>query len=65
MDIAAEEAADSRNAVPEAQGTQTIELDKSGEYVLMQKGTWHTAKTRGPCRMLFLTPGEGTQRRQI
>jgi mannose-6-phosphate isomerase-like protein (cupin superfamily) len=49
----------------EAQGTQTIELDKSGEYVLVRKGTWHRAKTRGACRMLFLTPGEGTQHRQI
>ena len=49
----------------EAQGTQTIELDKNGEYVLVRKGTWHTAKTRGACRMLFLTPGEGTQHRQI
>ena len=47
----------------EASGTRSIELNKSGEYVLVPKGTWHTAKVREPCRMLFVTPGEGTQHR--
>ena len=47
----------------EAQGTRSIELTSSGEYVLVPKGTWHTAKVQGPCRMLFVTPGEGTQHR--
>jgi hypothetical protein len=49
----------------EAQGIQTIDLDSSGKYVLVRKGIWHAAKTRGPCRMLFITPGEGTQHRPI
>jgi hypothetical protein len=49
----------------EAQGTQTIDLNKTGEYVLVRKGIWHAAKTRGPCRMLFITPGEGTQHRPL
>jgi hypothetical protein len=49
----------------EAHGTHAIELGKSGEYVLVRKGTWHTAKTQGPCRILFVTPGEGTQHRPI
>jgi mannose-6-phosphate isomerase-like protein (cupin superfamily) len=44
-------------------GNQTIELGKSGEYVLIPKGTWHIAKARGQCHMLFITPGEGTQHR--
>jgi uncharacterized cupin superfamily protein len=47
----------------EEQGTKSIELTKSGEYVLVPKGTWHTAKVQGPCRTLFVTPGEGTQHR--
>jgi mannose-6-phosphate isomerase-like protein (cupin superfamily) len=49
----------------ESLGTQTIDLNNSGEYVLVRKGTWHRAKTRGPCRILFVTPGEGTQHRPL
>jgi mannose-6-phosphate isomerase-like protein (cupin superfamily) len=44
-------------------GTEEIALNTNGAYVLVPKGTWHTAKTQGPCRMLFITPGEGTQHR--
>jgi mannose-6-phosphate isomerase-like protein (cupin superfamily) len=45
------------------QGNVAVELSKPGEYVLVPKGTWHTAKVREPCRLLFITPGEGTQHR--
>ena len=45
-------------------GIQAIELTESGSYVIVPKGTWHTAKTRGPCRMLFITAGEGTEHRE-
>jgi mannose-6-phosphate isomerase-like protein (cupin superfamily) len=45
-------------------GPQTIELVESGSYVIVPKGTWHTAKARGPCRMLFITAGEGTEHRE-
>lgn len=37
------------------------ELRNPGEFVLIPKGTWHTARTRVPTTMLFVTPGEGTQ----
>ena len=47
------------------QGAQAIELNRSGTYVIVLKGTWHTAKTQGPCRMLFITAGEGTEHRQV
>jgi mannose-6-phosphate isomerase-like protein (cupin superfamily) len=47
----------------EALGTKEIELKDSGAYVVIPKGTWHTARTPGQCRMLFITPGEGTQHR--
>jgi len=40
-----------------------LELSESGGYVLVPRGTWHTARTRTPCRMLFITAGEGTQHR--
>ena len=44
-------------------GDVSVELDKPGEYVLVPKGTWHTAKVKQPYRILFITPGEGTQHR--
>jgi len=42
-----------------------IVLDKPGEFVLVPKGTWHTARISGACRMLFVTAGEGTQMRGL
>jgi quercetin dioxygenase-like cupin family protein len=42
---------------------ERVTLSKPGEYVLVPKNTWHTAKVRKPARMLFVTPGEGTQNR--
>lgn len=46
-----------------AQGTVSVELKKPGEYLIVPKGTWHTAKFREATQMLFVTPGEGTQHR--
>lgn len=43
---------------------RTIELAKSGSYVVVPSGTWHTAKVRTSARMLFITAGEGTQHRE-
>ena len=40
-----------------------VELNESAPYVVVPRGTWHTSRARGPCRMLFITPGEGTQHR--
>jgi quercetin dioxygenase-like cupin family protein len=40
-----------------------VALSQPGEYVLVPKNTWHTAKVRQPTRMLFITPGEGTENR--
>ena len=40
-----------------------VELSETGGYVLVSRGTWHTARTRTPCRMLFITAGEGTKHR--
>ncbi len=40
-----------------------VELGESGSYVLVPRGTWHTARTGSACRMLFITAGEGTQHR--
>jgi mannose-6-phosphate isomerase-like protein (cupin superfamily) len=46
-----------------ADGPKPVELSESGSYVVVPKATWHTAKANGPCRMLFITAGEGTQHR--
>jgi len=40
-----------------------VELNESSSYVVVPRGTWHTSRARGACRMLFITPGEGTQHR--
>jgi mannose-6-phosphate isomerase-like protein (cupin superfamily) len=40
-----------------------VPLDTSGAYVVVPRGTWHTARTASPCRMLFITAGEGTEHR--
>jgi mannose-6-phosphate isomerase-like protein (cupin superfamily) len=42
---------------------ERLELAEQGAYVLVPRGTWHTAKTSSRCRMLFITAGEGTQHR--
>ena len=47
----------------EGERIHEIELTGTGMYVVIPKGIWHTARTAAPCRMLFVTPGEGTQHR--
>ena len=47
----------------EAKGHRTVQLAKPGEFVIVPKGTWHTARVSQPTSMLFVTPGEGTQNR--
>ena len=44
-------------------GEKVVELNASCAYVVVPRGTWHTSRALGPCRMLFITPGEGTQNR--
>jgi mannose-6-phosphate isomerase-like protein (cupin superfamily) len=42
-----------------------IHLRDPGSFVIVPKGTWHTARTSVPTKMLFVTPGEGTGNRPI
>ena len=44
---------------------QSVLLTEPGAYVLVPRGTWHTAKTSVPTTMLFLTPGAGTEHRPV
>ena len=39
---------------------QEITLSKQGDYGVVPKNTWHTAKVNTPTTVLFITPGEGT-----
>lgn len=42
---------------------EAVHLREPGSFVIVPKGTWHTARTSVATRMLFVTPGEGTQNR--
>jgi mannose-6-phosphate isomerase-like protein (cupin superfamily) len=42
-------------------GHETVSLTQPGSFVIVPKGTWHTARISTPTSMLFVTPGEGTQ----
>ena len=50
----------------EFEGRGTVaELSVPGSFVIVPRGTWHTAHTTVPTRMLFITPGEGTQNKAV
>jgi mannose-6-phosphate isomerase-like protein (cupin superfamily) len=38
----------------------TLRVSDPGSYVVVPRGTWHTARPHAPTTMLFVTPGEGT-----
>lgn len=43
------------------EGRETITLERLGDYTIVPKNTWHTAKTNQKSSALFITPGEGTE----
>ena len=45
-------------------GNVTVRLEAPGDYIVVPKGTWHTASVQQPTRMLFITPGQGTLNRE-
>jgi mannose-6-phosphate isomerase-like protein (cupin superfamily) len=45
-------------------GIAEVALTEPGRYVVVPRNTWHTAKIAEPTRMLFVTPGEGTENRE-
>ncbi len=51
-------------AAPDSAGDQEIELREPGQFVVVPKGTWHTAKVNNTASMIFMTPGEGTENRE-
>ena len=46
-------------------GQRSIVLEKVGDYSIVPKNTWHTAKVHSPSKVLFITPGEGTMLKNI
>ncbi|MDN3638833.1 cupin domain-containing protein [Simiduia curdlanivorans] len=46
------------------EGDDSVSLDQNGDYLVIPQGIWHTAKTAEPSRLLFITPGEGTEHGQ-
>jgi len=47
-----------------ADGTREIELGGRGAYLVVPRGTWHTARDASAASLLFITAGEGTEHRQ-
>jgi quercetin dioxygenase-like cupin family protein len=47
-------------------GTEdVVHLRVPGSFVIVPKGTWHTARTSTPTRALFVTPGQGTRNKPV
>ena len=49
----------------DSDGNQTINLCKPGEFLIVPRGIWHTAKIKDRCTVLFLTPGQGTEKKSL
>lgn len=52
-------------SIEQDDGEQAIPLSEPGAYAIAPRGLWHTAKVSEPSRLLFITPGEGTEHREI
>lgn len=46
-------------------GEEVVALAKPGDFVLVPKDTWHTARTTTKTTMLFVTAGAGTDHRPV
>jgi mannose-6-phosphate isomerase-like protein (cupin superfamily) len=46
-------------------GSETVRLSRPGDAVRIPRGVWHTARVNTPASMVFVTPGAGTQHRQV
>ena len=47
----------------ETDGPKRIALREAGDFLIVPRGAWHTARVHVPSRALFITAGEGTQHR--
>jgi quercetin dioxygenase-like cupin family protein len=42
-----------------------VALREAGGFTIVPKGAWHTAETSVPTKMLFITPGAGTEHKPV
>ncbi|WP_111655336.1 cupin domain-containing protein [Isoalcanivorax indicus] len=49
----------------ESDQEREVQLSTPGDFVLVPRNIWHTARTQVKTTMLFLTPGEGTEHREV
>ncbi len=40
---------------------EAFHLSQPGEFLIVPKGIWHTAKVAEPSTLLFVAPGQGTE----
>ena len=45
-------------------GERRVKLEKPGDFVIVPRGTWHTAKIATRTVLMFVTPGEGTENQE-
>lgn len=44
---------------------ESVRLSTPGAFVVVPGNTWHTARIHLPATMIFITPGEGTENREL
>ena len=49
----------------DAEGERSLRLDSPGSFVAVPQNTWHKAIVSRPATMIFVTPGEGTENREV
>ncbi len=48
-----------------AEGEQSVTLEEAGAFVIVPKNVRHTARISEQAKMLFITPGEGTENVEV
>lgn len=48
-----------------SEGEQSVTLDEAGAFVIVPKNIRHTARISEQAKMLFITPGEGTENSEL
>ncbi len=46
-------------------GEELVSLEQPGDFVVVPKNIWHSARTQVKTKLLFVTPGEGTQHKPL
>lgn len=46
-------------------GQESVTLSDAGSYIIIPQGVWHTAATNTKSKLLFVTPGQDTDNKEI